>query len=202
MAADCGGTADTRAAIRLVTNSIVSPRRFINVVIMSGKRSKPTEPGAMRKPVVHVPQKIVSGGQTGVDRAGLELALAMGIEHGGWCPRGRLAEDGEVPGHYLLTETDSSDYKVRTRQNVVDSDATLILYEGQLSGGTSLTRRFAREHHRPCLCVRIGDKAAAEIAAWLNEVKPNMLNIAGPRDSSSPGIEARALDVLLSLYYV
>ena len=168
---------------------------------MSGKPTKPAGPSSPRLPTVHIPQKIISGGQTGVDRAGLELALAMGIEHGGWCPRGRLAEDGQIPGQYQLSETDSSDYKFRTRQNVVDSDATLILYAGQMSGGTLLTRRIAKELRRPCLCVRVGEQAAAEIAAWLNEVKPAVLNIAGPRASSSPGIEARALDVLLSLYY-
>lgn len=164
-------------------------------------RVQPTETTLKQNSVVHVPQKIVSGGQTGVDRAGLELAIALGIDHGGWCPRGRLAEDGQVPWQYRLTENDSLDYKVRTRQNVVDSDATLILYSERVSGGTALTRRIAKELLRPCLCVRLSEKAAAEIAAWLNQVKPVTLNIAGPRDSSSPGIESRALDVLLSLYY-
>lgn len=168
---------------------------------MSGKRTKPATPLPKGRPAVHVPQKIVSGGQTGVDRAGLELALALGVEHGGWCPLGRLAEDGQVPCHYRLTENDSRDYKVRTRQNVLDSDATLILYADQISGGTALTRRVAKELQRPCLCIRIGDKAPAEIAAWLNQVQPAVLNIAGPRDSSSPGIQAHALDVLLSLFY-
>ncbi len=170
--------------------------------MMASKRTNPTDPAAPDKPSVHIPNKIVSGGQTGVDRAGLELALAMGIEHGGWCPRGRLAEDGRIPPHYKLKETPSRDYKARTRQNVIDSDATLILYATKVSGGTLLTRRIAVELDRPYLCVRISDQAAAEIAEWLNEVRPSVLNIAGPRDSSSPNIEARALDVLLSLYFV
>jgi hypothetical protein len=149
---------------------------------------------------VHLPQKFISGGQTGVDRAGLEVAIALGIEHGGWCPRGRLAEDGTVPSRYDLTENDSTDYTVRTRQNVADSDATLILYEHRLSGGTMLTRRVATELGKPCLCVRIGKDIEHEVAAWLNATKPRALNIAGPRESSSPGIESRAIEALLRVF--
>jgi hypothetical protein len=155
----------------------------------------------MKAPKVYIPQKIVSGGQTGVDRAGLELAILLGIEHGGWCPLGRLAEDGTIPSRYELTENDSRDYKVRTRQNVIDSDATLILYASRLSGGTLLTKRIAQELERPCLCVRLDAGAIAKIAEWLNALKPKVLNIAGPRQSSAPGIDSQALDVLLGLYY-
>ena len=81
---------------------------------------------------VFVPAKIVSGGQTGVDRGALNAAIALGIEHGGWCPAGRVSEDGTIPSRYEMTETDSADYPTRTQQNVIDSDATLILYEQKL----------------------------------------------------------------------
>lgn len=84
-------------------------------------------------------RRIVSGGQTGVDRAALDVAMQLSIEHGGWCPRGRLAEDGTIPSRYDLRETRSAKYHVRTERNVVDSDATLILYRKSLTGGTLLT---------------------------------------------------------------
>jgi predicted Rossmann-fold nucleotide-binding protein len=73
-------------------------------------------------------ERLVSGGQTGVDRAALDVAIACGIPHGGWCPRGRISEAGPIPAHYQLTETDSFKYWVRTERNVIDSDATLILF--------------------------------------------------------------------------
>ncbi|HEY7840487.1 MAG TPA: putative molybdenum carrier protein, partial [Gammaproteobacteria bacterium] len=94
-------------------------------------------------------QRIVAGGQTGVDRAALDAAIRHGIAHGGWCPRGRLAEDGTVPDRYALRETNSWDYAERTERNVLDSNGTLILNSGPLEGGTLLTREFAEEHGRP-----------------------------------------------------
>ena len=93
--------------------------------------------------------KIISGGQTGVDRGALDAAISLGIPHGGWCPRGRLAEDGRIPDRYQLRETDSPDYPSRTEQNVLDSDATLILYRGRIAGGTEFTLRLAQQHGRP-----------------------------------------------------
>lgn len=146
------------------------------------------------------PQHVVSGGQTGVDRAGLDAAMALGLSHGGWCPRGRLAEDGVVPSRYELTENDSRDYTVRTEQNVVDSDATLIVYEGRLKGGTLLTRRLAQRLNRPCRLVRI-DKSwtVQDVWQWFDEVCPQTLNVAGPRESTSPGIYDRSLQALLRI---
>ena len=88
-------------------------------------------------------RKIVSGGQTGVDRAGLDVALFLQVQHGGWCPLGRLAEDGQIPAKYELKETESSEYGFRTEQNVIDSCGTLILYCEKMSGGTFLTYRMA-----------------------------------------------------------
>jgi hypothetical protein len=143
---------------------------------------------------------IVSGGQTGVDRAALDAAIELGIPHGGWCPRGRLAEDGRIPDRYQLRESDSSEYPVRTEQNVLDSDATLILYRGRLSGGTELTRRLAQQHRRPNLAVDLdGSSDVAEVCRWLQEKEVQTLNVAGPRESQSPGIGAMAKEFVVRM---
>ena len=151
------------------------------------------------KPSVFVPARIVSGGQTGVDRAALDVAIALGIQHGGWCPAGRLSEDGSIPSRYQLDEMDATDYPARTEQNVVDSDATLILYEGRLKGGTLLTRRICQRLDKPHLCLRFDDSQAREVSRWLAELKPQTLNIAGPRESTSPGIFDRSMQFLLAV---
>src|SRR6266851_4977853 len=95
--------------------------------------------------------KIISGGQTGVDRAALDVALELGIPCGGWCPKGRRAEDGRIPKRYPLVETPTPAYPVRTEWNVRDSDGTLVLARGQASGGTALTIEFATDYGKPCL---------------------------------------------------
>ncbi len=137
--------------------------------------------------------RILSGGQTGVDRAGLEVALALGLGAGGWCPRGRRAEDGRIPDRYPLREAPGRAYSERTRLNVRDSDATLILCRGPLGGGTLLTARIARELGRP---LRIADLSrrpqAPAAAAWLRRHGVRRLNIAGPRESQAPGVGAEA----------
>ena len=139
------------------------------------------------------PVKIVSGGQTGVDRAALDAAISLGIPHGGWCPRGRLAEDGRIPKRYRLRETGAADYSVRTERNVLDSDATLIVCRGRPSGGTKLTGDFARQHARPCMVVNLDNPPpVGEVARWLSAHKVEVLNIAGPRESQSPGIAETA----------
>jgi hypothetical protein len=145
--------------------------------------------------------KIVSGGQTGVDRGALEAAITLGMDHGGWCPLGRLAEDGRVPDRYQLCETDSPDYAVRTERNVVDSDATLVLYRGRLSGGTKLTVQLARRHRRPCLRVDLDAEADFEkVRRWLRRHHVEVLNVAGPRESQSPGITATAMGFLVAVF--
>ena len=105
--------------------------------------------------------KIVSGGQTGVDQAALDVAITNGLDHGGWCPAGRRSEDGVIPLQYRLTETETSDYAIRTRRNVVESDGTLILFQAKISGGTQLTRRLA-----------CGTRALSSKSIW----PPNLLS--------------------------
>lgn len=139
---------------------------------------------------------VLSGGQTGVDRAALDVALALHLPCGGWCPRGRRAEDGPLPAHYPLRETDSADYPPRTERNVRDADATLILNRGPLAGGTAYTVRMAEKHAKPCLVVDIDTVDRAAVIAWLQERRVATLNIAGPRESSRPGIYAQASTVL------
>lgn len=146
------------------------------------------------------PKRIISGGQTGVDRAGLEAAIALGVEHGGWCPLGRLAEDGMIPSRYQLLENGSPEYQVRTAQNVEDSDATLILHERPLSGGTRLTQRVAARVGKPVGVFRVADENVEAIRRWLAETRPAVLNIAGPRESSAPGIERRATEMLMRVF--
>lgn len=145
--------------------------------------------------------KIISGGQTGVDRGALDAAVALGLEHGGWCPRGRLAEDGRIPRHYRLRETETSDYPERTERNVLDSDATLILCRGSLSGGTELTRRLAKAHGRPCRVVDLEETPSVEpVRRWLAEHRVSVLNVAGPRESQSPGIATAAQEFIERLF--
>lgn len=146
------------------------------------------------------PSRIVSGGQTGVDRGALDAAMALGIPHGGWCPKGRLAEDGTIPLLYELAETDTPAYAARTERNVLDSDATLILCRGRPSGGTDLTLRLARRHARPCTLVDLDEPALAGVRRWLATVQPATLNIAGPRESQAPGIASQAAEFLVRLF--
>ena len=133
--------------------------------------------------------KIVSGGQTGVDRAALDTARAFGLPCGGWCPKGRRAEDGPLAAHYPLRETPSVRYAQRTAWNVRDSDGTLILLLGDLRGGTALTAEEARRQSKPLCAVRLDDASdAAHVRDWIAEEKVAALNVAGPRASEVPGI--------------
>ncbi len=135
-------------------------------------------------------QKIVSGGQTGADRAALDFAVAHGIPHGGWCPRGRLAEDGTIPARYHLAETPSPDYAQRTEWNVSDSDGTVIFsVTSALAGGSKQTAEFAHQHRKPWLHLsreRDGPAAAAKLRDFLIRNAISTLNVAGPRQSQEP----------------
>jgi len=142
-------------------------------------------------------KKIVSGGQTGVDRAALDAAQSRDIEVAGWCPRGRRAEDGSVPDRYPLRETPDDAYEQRTSWNVRDADGTLIITAGPMEGGTALTAREARSQGKPLLHVHTTDPVPVEmIRAWREDNNIRILNVAGPRESEAEGIYEEARDIL------
>ena len=144
--------------------------------------------------------KIISGGQTGVDRAALDVALALGIPCGGWCPAGRRAEDGPISDRYPLRETPSPEYGQRTEWNVRDSDATLIVARRPLSGGTARTLKLARAYGKP---YQVADPArfpeVERICQWLQSVAPAVLNVAGPRDDPRGQVYRQARKFLLAV---
>ena len=153
--------------------------------------------GKANKKVPPWPRVVISGGQTGVDRAALDAARAAGLPVGGAVPRGRRAEAGRVPPRYgAMTELASRRYRVRTRYNVAHADATLIILRGHPDPGTVRTRRAARRLQRPCLVVDCAaapaERTAVRIRRWLRALRPRVLNVAGPRESSAPGIGAQA----------
>ena len=134
--------------------------------------------------------RIISGGQTGADRAGLDWAIEHNITHGGRCPKGRKAEDGPIDLRYQLTETNDPNYLSRTRLNVDDSDATLIFtMNKELDGGSKKTREFAEKQGKPCRHIHPETKPEFVIA-FLQRNNVRVLNIAGKRESSAPGIYA------------
>jgi len=148
---------------------------------------------------------LYSGGQTGVDRAALDAAIALDIPYGGWIPKGRLAEDGPIPHRYeLLRETESPDYDVRTERNVRDTDATLLLTFGPATGGTRFTKAVVIRLARPMLEIDLATAdypaATTTVRAWLAELGDGVrLNVAGPRASQAPLAYARARDLLLAV---
>lgn len=138
---------------------------------------------------------VISGGQTGIDRLALDLAIELKIDHGGWCPKGRRSEDGTIPIDYQLQETDSRNYAQRTERNIVESDGTLILFGETLSGGTELTAKIARRLNRPSLAIGVKKLneaalvcAETECLKWLIDHQISVLNVAGPRLSSAPNL--------------
>ena len=133
---------------------------------------------------------VISGGQTGVDRAALDAALALAVPVGGWCPLGRWAEDGPIPARYPLQETPSADPAQRTRWNVRDSDATLILSLTPPAGGTALTADLARQLGRPVWVTQPVSTTLDAAAAWIARAVPpgGTLNVAGPRESEATSV--------------
>ena len=144
--------------------------------------------------------KIISGGQTGVDRAALDAALSLGVPTGGWCPEGRLDECGIIPPHYPLQELPGGGYMERTARNVSDADGTAIFHPGSLQGGTKATADFCTEKRKPCLAIDATAVSPAEAAEQLREfVQTNrveVLNVAGPRSSQWPQGYAFTIETL------
>ncbi len=144
--------------------------------------------------------KIISGGQTGADRAGLDAAIRLGIPHGGWIPKGRRTEAGPLSETYHLREMGTTSYPKRTEQNVLDGDATLIVSHGKLTGGSKLTATLAQKHAKPCLHIDLQSVSMAiasrRLVAWLTENDIKILNVAGSRASEDPEIYPRTLQLL------
>jgi Circularly permutated YpsA SLOG family len=146
--------------------------------------------------------RIVSGGQTGVDRGALEAALDQAFPCGGWCPEGRMAEDGVIPERYPLEEL-AGGYEERTLRNVLDSDGTAILHAGALEGGTLHTKRRCQEYRKPCKVIDAEllapEQAASELSNFVKSSKITILNVAGPRASKWPGGHAYAYQTITRL---
>jgi hypothetical protein len=151
-------------------------------------------------------KKIVSGGQTGADRAALDFTIKNTIPHGGWVPKGRIAEDGPIAENYDLKEMPTDSYHARTEQNVIDSDGTLIISHGPLTGGSRYTHEMARQHHKPCLVIDLARtkvyEAGAAIMIWVTENKIATLNVAGPRASKNPYIYDQVTEILELVLYL
>lgn len=151
-------------------------------------------------------KKIISGAQTGADRAALDVAIINGIPHSGWVPKGRKAEDGIVPGDYNVSELSSGDYKYRTEMNVKDSSGTLIITLGKLTGGSALTQKYAHKHGKPCIHIDAAwiseASAAMQISQWIEEYHVEILNCAGSRASKDPKIYNAMFNTLDVVIYL
>ena len=146
--------------------------------------------------------KIISGGQTGVNRAALDVAIEFGIPCAGWCPKGRKAEDGPIDPQYPLKETKSQEYQIRTEANVIGSDGTLILTIGKLTEGTAYTAQMALKYRKPYCVVDLEKKIKPKrVLDWAEAHKIRVLNVAGPRESKKPGIYERAKQFLQTILF-
>lgn len=150
-------------------------------------------------------KKIISGGQTGADRAALDAAIRMGIPHGGWIPKGRRTEEGPLPDTYQLDEMETENYADRTEKNVVDADGTLIISRGTPAGGTDFTRKMALKHGKQMLHIDLslyGNPldAASLVTSWLRMNNIEILNVAGPRASKDPHIYMETLAILSHIF--
>ena len=148
--------------------------------------------------------KIISGGQTGADQGALDAAIKLGIPYGGWIPKGRKTQEGPLPEKYQLIEMPTADYAKRTMKNVVESDGTLILSHGDLTGGSKFTEEHAKTMERPCLVIDFNQtnmfQAAMKAADWIRKSGIRILNVAGPRASHDPKIYNATLDLICSIY--
>jgi hypothetical protein len=145
--------------------------------------------------------RVVSGGQTGVDRATLDVALELGLHCGGWCPKGRRAEDGALDPRYPLIETPLEDYWQRTEWNVRDSEGTLVLTRGAPTEGTAFTVEIAKKLGKPYLVLDLNEAPKeSAVTAWATAHNVRILNVAGPRESKCPGIYAQAAQFLRTVF--
>lgn len=154
---------------------------------------------------ISTPQlKIISGAQTGVNRGALDAAMEHNIPVGGWCPEGRLAEDGIIPNHYPVQELSSAGYQERTYQNVVDSDGTVIIYFGYPTGGTELTLSFCIKEQQPYVLIDALElttsRATQKIQGYIDTYNITILNVAGPRASSEPNAYHYAKEIISALF--
>ena len=151
-------------------------------------------------------EKIISGGQTGADRAALDFALKFSIPHGGWIPKGRIVEDGSLPEKYQLQEMPTSSYPKRTEQNVIDSDGTVIFSRGKPTGGTDYTRKMVLRHKKKLvhidLKLQTSYDAAYEILSSIEFHHIKILNVAGPRASKDPAIYNDVFKILDMAYKI
>jgi len=144
-------------------------------------------------------QKIISGAQTGADRAGIDAAIEVGVEYGGWLPKGKKAEDGMVSKKYTkLKEMIRGGYPKRTEQNVIDSDGTVIFTYGKLTKGSAMTKKFAKQHKKPCLHIDLDavKNPVLDIKDWIVEWDIKILNVAGSSESKAPGLYNQVKDVV------
>ena len=144
--------------------------------------------------------KIISGGQTGVDHGALDAALDNKFPCGGWCPPGRMAEDGPIDDIYPMSEMDHGSYAERTRQNVIDSDGTVIIYFSELEGGTRVTLQYCIQLKKPHKLINAREiplmQAAELITHFIDSFSINILNVAGTRQSKAPEAHDYAYKVM------
>ncbi len=150
-------------------------------------------------------EKIISGGQTGADRAALDVAMKLNIDHGGWIPKGRKTEDGPLPDRYQLKEMPTDDYRDRTRQNIMDSHGTVIISRSGLTGGSLLTQSYAKVLGKPLCVINLSltpdYEASVILKSFILENRILILNVAGPRLSHQPWIYQDVKTVLeVALY--
>lgn len=151
-------------------------------------------------------EKIISGGQTGADQAALDAAIKLGIPHGGWIPKGRMTEDGPLPDKYHLIEMPTKSYPARTKKNIKESDGTLILSHGRLTGGSEYTRKMALKYGRPMVHIDLSSvtpfDSAVLINDWIVEYDIKVMNVAGPRASKDSKIYQSTVDIIESVLFL
>jgi hypothetical protein len=151
-------------------------------------------------------KRIISGGQNGADRAALDFAIKMNLPHGGWLPKGRMAEDCPIPDRYNLKEMRTRNFPKRTERTIIDSDGTLIATHGKLTDGSKLTKQFAENQKKPYLHVDLNEtsvfEAAEQIIEWVLEDRIGVLNVAGSRASKDPKIYKAVYELLETVYYM